>query len=67
MPARRRRTVAQFPRELEFNANVNFATVHPGDTLVVALNLKRPLTEQEAEDIRERLQGALPGVRVSLS
>lgn len=55
--------MAQFPKSVDVEFFPNFATVRPGDTLVVAINIPRPMTEQEADDIRERLQEQMPGVR----
>lgn len=52
------------PVELEVHTIISAVTVRPGDTLVVAVNLARPLTDQEADDIRRRLETVLPGVSV---
>ena len=56
--------MAQFPRVVDVEVHANWAVVKPGDTLVVAVNLDRLLTEQEAEAAKTRLEAELPGVKV---
>jgi len=54
--------MAQFPREIDLKINTSWATVRPGDTLVVAVDKK--FTEAEADDMKMRLQELLPRVMV---
>jgi hypothetical protein len=62
MSARRRMTVAQFPREIELQVNTSFAVARPGDTLVIAVDKK--LNMQKVEDMKMRLQELLPGIMI---
>lgn len=54
--------MAQFPREIDMQINTSWATVRPGDTLVIAV--QKNLSRAEAEDMRDRFQELLHGVMV---
>jgi hypothetical protein len=54
--------VARHVSDLEIDVHASVGICRPGDKLVVALG--RRLTEKEAHDEAERIQGYLPGVTV---
>jgi len=54
--------MAQFPRQIDLEVNTSWATVRPGDTLVIAVDKK--FSDAEADDMKMRLQELLPRVMV---
>lgn len=57
-----RRAGMAITNKIEIETVLNWATVRPGDKLLIAV--KDNLNMQEAEDIRTHLEGLLPGVKV---